>query len=473
MIKFDIKLIFLINFLFFILMHHDSYSSYDNRNLVSNESKSEQVIFPFYNYTFSINPLDKWKIETNFNFKNGMLSVLNLEDNNLFPNTSKAFIRIDSYLKDKKNTNWKFEIIDSLLNIYDFDYFLNDSGKNIVELPPIEKKKLFNGDRKQVEAIIYKGISFNDYHALAYFEENEFVVVFILSTSTLKDLKDTYKDFKKLISSFKILPNSIKTVKIVPFNNRQQGTLEYLENAYKYDSDSLLKNFFDYFAENIFKIDSNVNRNFSIINQVNEIYRLFYNPKDKSSIVGYTNNDLYIFYAKYIVVQNKINVIILNSYQIIDTIRKKSIVDKSISYNSDKLNYRIVNNFTINNFKPKIKIENSKIIYLDDEFSRILYKFLNTEEFKDLSKGGRVSTILEENMVINKIIFLNRMYRIFHSYHGGWQIETFPFVNDIVFNSEMNEAVIFFRIYSWGGEAIFNLIDNKWVMLDSRLTWIE
>lgn len=56
---------------------------------------------------------------------------------------------------------------------------------------------------------------------------------------------------------------------------------------------------------------------------------------------------------------------------------------------------------------------------------------------------------------------------------GYWEYVTFPEAYRIVFNPEMNRAMVFFKFIYRGGDVYMEKKDGEWTVVDFRFTWIE
>ena len=70
--------------------------------------------------------------------------------------------------------------------------------------------------------------------------------------------------------------------------------------------------------------------------------------------------------------------------------------------------------------------------------------------------------------------FISNAVRIFYGHWGGyWQYETYPQARSIVFDSQMQRAVVSFRFVYEGGEVIMEKQNGEWTIVSGKLTWKE
>ena len=70
--------------------------------------------------------------------------------------------------------------------------------------------------------------------------------------------------------------------------------------------------------------------------------------------------------------------------------------------------------------------------------------------------------------------FISNAVRLFYGHWGGyWQYETYPQATSIVFDSQMQRAVVFFRFVYEGGEVTLEKQNGEWTIVSGKLTWKE
>ena len=124
-------------------------------------------------------------------------------------------------------------------------------------------------------------------------------------------------------------------------------------------------------------------------------------------------------------------------------------------------------------FRPPVNIPNKKIVYLTTEYKRLLDHFLGNRHV-GFAKKSIMQVAYSKGESRKRMDFFNSAARIFYGHWDGyWQYETYPQAASIVFDSQMQRAVVFFRFVYEGGEVIMEKQNGEWTIVSGKLTWIE
>ena len=124
-------------------------------------------------------------------------------------------------------------------------------------------------------------------------------------------------------------------------------------------------------------------------------------------------------------------------------------------------------------FRPPVHFDGKRIVYLTKKYSKLLNSFLGNDHV-DLGTYDIMQTAFAKDESQSKQEFLNNAVQIYYGHWGGyWQYETYPKANQIIFNPEINRAVVMFRFVYEGGEAILEKQNGEWKVVDFRFTWVE
>ena len=124
-------------------------------------------------------------------------------------------------------------------------------------------------------------------------------------------------------------------------------------------------------------------------------------------------------------------------------------------------------------FRPPVHFDGKKVVYLTPKYEKLLNSFLGNRHV-DLGEYDIMQPAYSKGNSRLKHTFLNKAALIFYGHWGGyWQYETYPKANQIIFNPEMNRAVVLFRFVYEGGEVILEKQNGEWKVVDLRFTWIE
>lgn len=124
-------------------------------------------------------------------------------------------------------------------------------------------------------------------------------------------------------------------------------------------------------------------------------------------------------------------------------------------------------------FRPPVHFEGKKVVYLTKKYEKMLNSFLGKRHIA-FSEENIMQPAKSKGKSLSKHRFFNQAALIFYGHWGGyWQFETYPKANQIIFNPEMNRAVVLFRYVYEGGEAVLEKQNGEWKVVDFQFTWIE
>ncbi len=279
-----------------------------------------------------------------------------------------------------------------------------------------------------------------------------------------------------------------------------QSPSELLEGAYKNNSLDSLKQFYLNWNEEIPPVSNEELQSLNdTIRNVYEIFKLLYKPFDIRSLGAsdrgdiyknvdflLTQNDIKYAFVQKIVTEEDIDSIV------VDYINKKIKDEKKKSDYLKRVNGKLSEyamklcrpidleakmeylfEESITNFRPQISFPDKKILFLTSKYEAILNDFLGNEHYPQGSNGV-MSTASPKNESKKKKAFLENFIKIFYGHWGGyWQLLSYPEVNVIIFDKNMQYAKVYFRIVYEGGESYLKNNNGKWEIFLSELKWIE
>ena len=124
-------------------------------------------------------------------------------------------------------------------------------------------------------------------------------------------------------------------------------------------------------------------------------------------------------------------------------------------------------------FRPQVSFPNKKIVYLTGGYKKLLDDFLG-DQHVDLGTENIMQVAYAKDESRQRMEFLTNAAMIFYGHWGGyWQYETYPKANSIIFDREMQRAVVYFRFVYEGGEVYLEKKDGEWTIYSGQLTWTE
>lgn len=124
-------------------------------------------------------------------------------------------------------------------------------------------------------------------------------------------------------------------------------------------------------------------------------------------------------------------------------------------------------------FHPPVHFDGKIVVYLTNGYKELLDSFLGNC-YVELGKRNIMQAAFSKGRSRMKQKFFNKAALIYYGHWGGyWEYVTFPEAYRIVFNPEMNRAMVFFRFIYRGGDVYMEKKDGEWTVVDFRFTWIE
>ncbi len=287
---------------------------------------------------------------------------------------------------------------------------------------------------------------------------------------------------------------------------QNQKQVALLEKAYRDSSETLLYEFFDNWSN---EVSSNGNEASNPwVAEAHKVFAAFYQPLQPDKI-GCGGNEFQVMYQDYpyFIVQDTLYGIYMTE---ILPYRKNELVD----YYTNRINRmypddstrkvemaslkRMIENDNLDadfipdwynisswmavpitlvdsniSFRPHVAFPNKKIVYLTSGYVQLLNAFLRDDHVDWGTESiMTVAYAMEESQ--KRMEFFEKAALIFYGHWGGyWQYETYPKASSIIFDSQMQRAVVYFRFVYEGGEVFLEKQNGKWTVVSGQLTWIE
>ena len=125
------------------------------------------------------------------------------------------------------------------------------------------------------------------------------------------------------------------------------------------------------------------------------------------------------------------------------------------------------------NWAKEVPSNEKKVVYLTKKYKKMLDAFLG-DNHVDLGENNIMQPAFSKGDSRAKQQFIDHAAHIYYGHWGGyWQYETYPKAEQIIFNPEMNLAVVLFRFVYEGGQVILEKQNGEWTVVDTRFIWIE
>ncbi len=155
-------------------------------------------------------------------------------------------------------------------------------------------------------------------------------------------------------------------------------------------------------------------------------------------------------------------------------------------YRADAAHYRksslfqgIISRFEVHDFRPELKIEGKKVLYLNDKRLDAMLQFLTGKHeylVKDYwsEPNGAVPGYKKREGRRKRLRYLNESLGILPGHWGtGWHFETHPHVNVVVLHAELKTAILHYRDGWGGGQALMEYGDEGWTVKEKGNYWTE
>lgn len=274
---------------------------------------------------------------------------------------------------------------------------------------------------------------------------------------------------------------------------------QLLKEAYRSKSTKLLYTFFDNWSEEVKSNEGEAQSPY--VAEAHKVFAAFYQPQQ---IIA-KDIDCHVLYDEqpYFIVQSSLWKIleaetILYKQEEIDSLMEARIRqmypddtdeqqdwieyvrNKNIKFSYEPLfafqPFSLIATTTLDSaieFRPPVHFEGKKVVYLTKKYEKLLNSFLGNRHIA-LGEDNIMQPAFSKGKSRSKHAFINKAALIFYGHWGGyWQYETYPEAEQIIFNPEMNRAVVMFRFVYEGGEAVLEKQNGEWRVVDTRFTWIE
>ena len=275
-----------------------------------------------------------------------------------------------------------------------------------------------------------------------------------------------------------------------------------LRKAYKKDSTSLLYQFFDNWSNNVSSNENEAKNKW--VAEAHKVFAAFYQPLQLDKI-GCRSEDQGLYdNVPYFIVQGTLCGIYmadtipispdeLEAYyanrisqmfpeestrkQYLDWLRiDKERGELSPEFDFDTQGQRAIPTTKMDSnisFRPPVNFPNKKIVYLTAKYKRLLNGFLGNKHV-GMGKEGIMQVAYSKGESRKRMDFISNAVRLFYGHWGGyWQYETYPQATSIVFDSQMQRAIVYFRFVYQGGEVILEKQNGEWTIVSGKFTWIE
>lgn len=269
-----------------------------------------------------------------------------------------------------------------------------------------------------------------------------------------------------------------------------------LEKAFKYNSPATLDMFFEKWQQEVPPItDHELSELSDTIQEAYKVFSTFYTPLNLSRIGHSEWGDSIYNKQSFLIVQNSLDVEVQKKVYFTDE-DLDELLNKELEKDNPEVHLKFllrlrennkvrwyfeeawgslslpqfekISQYPIFDFRPQLEDRSREYVYLTSEYNKILDDFLcrGKSRSKDvLRELGRRANFLFQNGI--------RVWQPHWYWNDSWHLLTYPEVRTIVFDEKMEYAKVYFTIVYQGGEAYLKKEGDSWMLISSRITWIE
>ena len=243
--------------------------------------------------------------------------------------------------------------------------------------------------------------------------------------------------------------------------NTYQGELE---KAYKNKSVLQLNAFLTKWAQDVKPNFPTNNYPNDTIRNIHEIYQAFYKPFDLLKLGDWEWGNELNSNSQFALIQHRLYYKIVS----LDSLREGK---NKFKFEVEKEN--ILKEDSIISFRPNLVFDNQKALYLTPEYKIALNKFLGTKSTK-FGKPGIMHVSRSKKQSEKRYTFIRPYLPILHGHWGRyWHFETAPRIYGFYISKTFDQAKILYVVGYQGGETFMIKVNNKWLIKESKPTWIE
>lgn len=265
-----------------------------------------------------------------------------------------------------------------------------------------------------------------------------------------------------------------------------------LDKAFQKKSIELSNDFFTTWQKQSYPIDKNeIN---DTLLQAYNLFDSFFNPNKLSDLGANPDFDSIYRDSEYFIIDNQINLFIkdciyhpdnfidslkraeakrLLKADSIDNEKVQKLIDTffPIDYGYDR--YGSMNSVLLDSiidFRPFTSLSDKKLLYLNNDYKKAIQLFLGADKYE--LDNNHFQQTLTDRQILKRLDFLKPYVTIRKGWHFDFHILSYPEPFSIVFDKDFKYARIDYWIGEKTGFAIFERIDNKWILKFGNLTRI-
>lgn len=264
-----------------------------------------------------------------------------------------------------------------------------------------------------------------------------------------------------------------------------QSPLELLDKAYHNKSHKQLEAFFQDWRQ---QLPINEPQDNDTLQCFYRVFNNFYNPmelevieshfphktvvrqqKDGSIEERHCFQKKYKRYAntRYFMVQDHLTVYMVDTTDCVDT--QNVLVPYNFYWCQNWFDnaYKITRKIEVSDFRPKTQFSD-KVVYLTPDYREALYKFL--EAHTDQFSMDNLSTAKSQRIKDKSNFLKGYISPIYYRHRNYWLLNTWPVVNYMIADAQLEYIVVCFSKYTEGGYAVYHRKGGQWKLVETNIT---
>ncbi len=206
------------------------------------------------------------------------------------------------------------------------------------------------------------------------------------------------------------------------------------------------------------------------ITEARRIYDVFWNPKNLEQY-GEMERDLDLYAKEYLIAQTELSVAIrtiadwpTNAYSAVNTydcFNPRNLKEGEWTFNQ------------ISNIFTQVSFSDSQVLHLTSKLEEQLEDYLGSD-FSEFGTPSIMTPAQAKGRSAQRLVAADTLLTIVPDHWGdGWHFISHPEISQILFNKDLNEAIVAFRIGYEGGYADLKKENDSWKIITSFMWWVE
>ncbi len=320
-------------------------------------------------------------------------------------------------------------------------------------------------------------IYIDEYEAYNVAEDSNFIYFFLLKSLWDSDLNKNIPHFDYMLSTFKFISDSHRFDSTLLQKAKEDFTYncDLILTAYKEDNEEALEQYLELvrirrnpIPESIISLKPNYEQEAYKI--ISRYFYPYYSTEWDDSSYGAKINTCQkqdsLLKAIYFTLEKELEITIVQNIEFKEQYDSSK---KQMNYFAWPSNPDI-SNFTIEDFRPKLKLENAKVIYLNDSLESFLSDFLGKEFLsKDEDKYVTMNIPAGKSRLRERFLRHKTAINTKNS-SPEWELGA-PTRVVMTFDKDLNTAVMYTKTQCAISELYFKKDKDIWNMFDGKFTW--